>query len=346
MIETLNLIHLSKDSGLVPRLAPHLENLQEKLGGSVFALATCQRTILFGHGPAALDGLSTIASRAGIDEDSLLGECDLHQGPNAYRFLLEVLLGLKSQVVGEYEIVGQFRKAYQDFSKESNLQTGLLTLLEKLLKDAKEVRTKHLLNIGQQTYASITRRLCQTRIPAGSKVLLVGSGELAHDFIRIATKKFDVTIMARNTVRASELAELYGAQSLPLSRLDEVAHEYACVVNTVGVSDLILFDQEFFNRWSALHPDKKYGRLFVDLGSPSSVQSNLSGEDALFRLGDIFKLSETVNAQTKAKISAAKSAAVQLAMKCAKRHSCEVPKNWEEVGEASFEEIVEEFSFA
>lgn len=305
-------------------------------------MATCQRTILFGHGPAALDGLGTIAKRAGVDEDTLLGDCELHQGPHAYRFLLEVLLGLKSQVVGEYEVVGQFRKAYQDFSQTRGLQTALLTLLEKLLKDAKEVRTKHLLNIGQQTYASITRRLCQSRIPTGGKLLIVGSGELAHDFIRIATKKFDVTIMARNTVRAGELAELYGANVAALSELESTAHQFECIVNTIGVSDLILFDQAFFNRWTKLHPEAAHGRLFVDLGSPSSIVSNLSSDGALFRLEDIFKLSETVNAQTKAKIKAAKSAAVQLAMKCAKRHSCEVPKNWEELGDESFEE----FSFA
>lgn len=331
---------------MAQRLAPHLENVQATLGGSVFAMATCQRTILFGHGPAALDGLSSIARQAGVDEDALLGECDLHQGPHAYRFLLEVLLGLKSQVLGEYEIVGQFRKAYQDFAGEKDLQTGLLTLLEKLLKDAKEVRSKHLLNIGQQTYASITRRLCQTRIPAGSKILLVGSGELAHDFIRIATKKYDVTIMARNTVRAGELAELYGASALPLSKLPEVAHQYACIVNTIGVSDLTLFNQEFFELWGALHTTK----LFVDLGAPSSIQSNFTNEDALFRLGDIFKLSESVNAQTKAKLAAARSAAIQLAMKCAKRHSCEVPDNWEVIGPESFsdgfEEALEELSFA
>ncbi len=342
MIESLNLIHLNKESTLAERIAPHLEDLQQYLGGGVFAMATCQRTILFGHGPAALDGLGEIAKRAGVDEDALLGDCELHQGPHAYRFLLEVLLGLKSQVMGEYEIVGQFRKAYQDFSQTEGLQTGLLTLLEKLLKDAKEVRTKHLLNIGQQTYASITRRLCQSRIPAGGKLLLVGSGELAHDFIRIATKKYDVTIMARNTVRAGELAELYGARVAPLSELESMAHSFECIVNTIGVSDLILFDQNFFDRWTALHPAANHGRLFVDLGSPSSVICNLSSDAALFRLSDIFKLSETVNAQTKAKISAAKSAAVQLAMKCAKRHSCEVPKNWEEIGEES----IEEFSFA
>lgn len=328
MIESLTLIHLSKESTPTSGLEEKLHSVQNSDGGRVFVLGTCQRTLLFGYGQRPLRTLTQVADTLGLEEDALLSDCDVHQGHSAYRFLLEVLLGLKSQVLGEYEIVGQFRRAYQRFCTLGNVHTPLLGALEKLLKDAKEIRSKHLLNIGQQSYAGITRKLCQSNLSAGSDLLIVGSGELAHEFLRIAVKKFNVTLTARNLERGEHLAQCYGVKFVPLTELSTFALQFKGIVNTVGAENLMLFGPEFFNQWQEVQTSEK---LFIDLGAPSSIQTHLASAAGVYRLDDIFKLSEVFGEETRLKIAAAQSAAHELASKRAERHSDQVLPALEEL---------------
>lgn len=330
MINGLTLIHLNKEGALSGTLASFEQNLtsiQALEGAQVFILSTCQRTILFGYDQAPLNILSRTAISLGLSDEYFLGECEVMRLKEAYSFLLEVLLGLKSQVLGEYEIVGQFRRAYQQFATFTNLDTRLLGTLEKLLKDAKEIRSKHLMSIGQQSYASIARKLCQSKLENKTKLLVVGSGDLARDFLRIAVKKFDVTLTARNSERGIELANSYGAQFQSFKNLQDLAAPFAGIVNTVGADGLTLFDQEFFALWESLSQGQ---RLFIDLGAPSSISSTFGTSKGLYRLSDIFKLGEVFERETKQKISAARSAAELLASKRAKGHIEQVQAEWKE----------------
>ena len=91
MIEKLRLIHLPADIPVSNTL------------DSVFVLSTCQRTLLLG-----IDDSKNAAQRNQHILDDLSGE-------QAYGFLLETICGLKSQVLGEYEVVAQFKQAYTEY---------------------------------------------------------------------------------------------------------------------------------------------------------------------------------------------------------------------------------------
>src|SRR5437868_5009856 len=117
----------------------------EELDRSTFVLRTCQRTLVltFERYPFQHEELPTHL---------------LLEGQDAYLFLLETICGLKSKLIGENEIVGQFKEAYKIYTQSTVKDTKLLQILEKLFKDAKDIRTQYLIGISQKTYASLTRK--------------------------------------------------------------------------------------------------------------------------------------------------------------------------------------------
>lgn len=94
----------------------------------------------------------------------------------AYAHLLEVVCGLHSPIVGETEVVHQF-KVFVD-----GLPTELVPLRDlctRLLADARTVRARHLIGLGSRSYGSAVRRYVRDR----DRVAIVGTGVLAREIV-------------------------------------------------------------------------------------------------------------------------------------------------------------------
>lgn len=137
---------------------------REPHGGSippgVRVWRTCLREVLFGEGADALEGA---------------GGAPLLEG-RAYRLLLEILCGLQSPMIGETQVVAQFKGFLADLPPEHAWirRTG-----QRLLADARQVRTTHLQGLGARSYGSAVRGC----IGPSDAVVLVGTGKLAGDII-------------------------------------------------------------------------------------------------------------------------------------------------------------------
>lgn len=234
-----------------------------------FVLSTCQRTIVLSYGyryPTVENGTKS----------------DIFEAEEAYRFLLTTICGLKSKMVGENEIVGQFKTAYKNYVSQKNIDTNLLIILEKLFRDAKEVRTKYLAGLCQKTYASIARRhICAKH--KGTEVLILGSGQLAEDLINQFKKKAKVFISARNLNKVQSLATQHNIEIIEWNNVKTYT-KFPFIVNTIGFEGKLL-DQEFFDSWAKNNDDK----LFIDLGSPSCIQTNFTMANGFMDLNKVFE---------------------------------------------------------
>lgn len=257
-----------------------------------FILPTCQRTIVvsyeqrpFEHHPLPLH--------------------EKAEGQEAYLYLLETICGLKSKLVGENEIVGQFKEAYKTFTQQEQRDSKLLLVLEKLFKDAKEIRTEHLIGIGQKTYAHLTRRHFSGKMK-NAPILITGSGQLAEDLINQFKKRTPIVLCARNNTRAIELAQLHGCSVLDWSEREQWKN-FAFIANTIGFEGVLL-DHQFFIQWAHNHQN----RLMVDLGSPSCLHTSLGRDEGLMRLEDIFAEGALMEDQKREKIQTAQKAMLDI----------------------------------
>jgi len=99
---------------------------------------------------------------------------------DAYRMLLEILCGLQSPMLGETQVMGQFKTFLASLGRD---QAWLNRLGQRLLADAREIRTKHLQGLGSRSYGSAVRRYLSTCRQA----VLIGTGKLASEVLPFLT---------------------------------------------------------------------------------------------------------------------------------------------------------------
>ena len=271
-----------------------------------FILKTCQRTLLIGF-----DGHSFATNsleEQKIDFEQIVGE-------KAYTYLLQIICGMKSKLIGENEIVGQFKLAYKQYAQKDNRSCSVLLILEKLFKDAKEIRSKYLLGLSQKTYSSIARKHIIGKHGAAN-VLILGSGQLAEDLINQLKKKANVFISARNQERTQNLAKLHNIEVVPWKDFDTYA-QFPFIANSIGCSHGTFIKDDFFHKWD--EKNHRSNRLFVDLGSPSVIDTALQVEDGVMRLKEIFDEGAIHEEHKQRQIKRAQNALKEIVIK---RKSC------------------------
>lgn len=114
----------------------------------------------------------------------------------AYKFLLEIICGLKSPIVGETEVMGQFKIFCQTWVAADPRRA---TLVQRLLNDAKAIRNAHLSKLGTQSYGSWVRKNLNAQ---AKSVDFVGAGLLAREILPYVQKLVPETrVHARNIER-------------------------------------------------------------------------------------------------------------------------------------------------
>ncbi len=309
MIQELTLLNLSPQN-------PDAEALEKAVHPhrrEVFILKTCQRFLLLGFNQIPLSLVQPKTKKLHLE------------GINAYQFLLETICGLKSKILGENEIAHQFKKAYRELTETSSPNPHLLNILEKLFKDAKQIRREHLLKIGLPTYAGIVRKMIANQLTNGP-VVIAGSGVLAEDLIKIMYKKYQLHLFARNQQRAKQLRDQYQINILSWKDINSLA-SYPVIVNTIG-SKKEIFNQLFIEAWEKKNLSHK---LMICLGEPSPVASHLNKRNSILKLNDIFREGQIQKDSTHQKILMAKAAISKLSHTRHSNFSIHFPFGFEEL---------------
>lgn len=123
---------------------------------------TCLREVEFVHGLG--QARSTVTAGQRLEEGA------------AYQLLLEILCGLQSPMIGETQVLGQFKSFLGGIDRE---HAWLGRIGQRLLTDAREVRTKHLQGLGSRSYGSAVRR----DLADVSHAVVIGTGKLAHEVL-------------------------------------------------------------------------------------------------------------------------------------------------------------------
>lgn len=102
-------------------------------------------------------------------------------GADAYALLLEILCGLRSPMLGETEVMGQFRTfmAAPPAANPTLHQVG-----QRVLADAGEIREAHLRHLGIKSYGTVVRR----RVRGCDRIAIIGTGQLAGQIVPLLLK--------------------------------------------------------------------------------------------------------------------------------------------------------------
>jgi glutamyl-tRNA reductase len=206
------------------------------------ALSTCNRTELYLIATDSVEaesaGLAVLAREAGIRPTELLGPLYSLRGAEAARHLYRVTAGLDSMIVGEAEIQGQVKRAYELALVEGATGPILNRAFRGALAAGKRARTETAVGEKGVSIPSVAVELAQRTLGdlSARRVLLIGAGETAELTARsLAARGSDAVFIAnRGYNRAISLAQRFGGSAVRIDELPAQLSQADIVVSTTN----------------------------------------------------------------------------------------------------------------
>ena len=262
-ILTLGLNHHTAPVAVRERVALGGERLAVALAATrgetreAVILATCNRTELYAvtahvdSGARALRRVLaavTMAADGDLPAGGTLESCLYeHVDGGTVRHLLRVAAGLDSLVVGEPQILGQVREAFDAALAAGTTGPILAQLPRTALSAGKEARTVTDIARGATSIShaavELARKECQThdRGLRDRAVLVIGAGKMATlAAIALAGHGARVTVLNRTAARAAALAERLGGQAQPFDQLPHVLAGCDIVIASTGATEPVI----------------------------------------------------------------------------------------------------------
>ena len=284
--------------------------LQSTPGVREFAFVnTCNRVELYGvaQDAATLDDLRlAVAETTGCAPDELATVLRQRQNHDVIAHLFSVASGLDSQIVGETEILGQVKGAYDAALARRWTGPVLNRVFQKTFQAAKHVRTHTRIGEGQISIASVSVDLAGKIYGDLSpvSVLVVGAGDIGLKTVQAFQSRGakSITVASRTLSKAEEAAAAAGGWAASMVDLPEILARSDIVASSTSSPDLIITRDLV-----AAAMKKRAARplFLIDLALPRDIDPATAGlaNVFLYNLDDLAKIAEQNLAQREAEVS-------------------------------------------
>jgi glutamyl-tRNA reductase len=268
-----------------PKLGDALSRVREEVGlPEAMILSTCNRVEIYGRAPdptsapGLLEFLHRFHSRA---PGSLDPFTYLLKGEEAVRHAFRVAASLESMVIGEPQILGQVKEAYQRAEAAGALGSFLNALRNRSLAAAKRVRTETLIGQNAVSVSSVAVELARKifRDLKDRDVLLVGAGKMtelaARQLVRGGARA--TVLGGRTFAKAEELAAALGGRAVPFENLREELGRADIVISGTGAPDIVIREEDVLSARRSGSP-----LFLIDIAVPRDIDPKVSELDGVF----------------------------------------------------------------
>ncbi|MEA2432891.1 MAG: glutamyl-tRNA reductase [Actinomycetota bacterium] len=297
-MSTLSLVavgvnHRSAPIDLLEKLAINDERLPKALHEltsnddivEAVVLSTCNRIEVYATVLAFHSGVQAIQNFflefCHVEPEELADRVYTFHEDGAAKHLFRVASGIDSMIVGESEILGQVRRAYQSAVAEGSVGRLLGAAFRTALRVGKRARTET--GIGREPISvssaavELARRAFgpEVRTLADKKIAVVGAGKMG----RLAAKALadsgatDVTVVNRSPERARELAHLFGGRAESLDDLDRVLTDVDIVLCSTTAPQSVI-GKPIVERAMSDRGDRPL--FIVDIAVPRDVEADVA----------------------------------------------------------------------
>jgi len=277
----------------------------------VLILGTCNRTEVYCL--STVDGKRELVDWIHRINDIPHGELDRHlyqhEGEEAAKHLVRVASGLDSLVLGETQILGQLKEAWQQAHEAGTLGKVLDRLFQHTFNAAKSIRTSS--GISDHTVSVAYTAVVLARQIFGDlqskTVVLVGAGEMVQLCGRYLRDHgiANLLIVNRSKDRAQELAAEMGASALTLDQLDQALPRADILISSTASPEPVIRTADIK---AALRIRKHRPMFLVDIAVPRDIEPEISKIRDVY-LYTIDDLQQVVDENMEQRNSAAASAA-------------------------------------
>ncbi len=293
MIVVVGLSHRTAPIEVRERLAVSSEELPRLLGtlrdapvlGEVMVVSTCNRLeVVAAVAPGADAEAALRAIEAQLNERApgVLSHLYAYPGAEGVRHLFRVAASLDSLVVGEPQILGQVKDAYEAAQRAGTIGGELGQVVPRALRAAKRIRTETAIGAGMVSVPSVAVELAQQIFGAlsGRTVALLGAGEMALAVAKLLRQSgAEMVVVGRNPERVAELCREVGGRGRGFNELEQVLVEADVVVSSTSAPGYVV-DLELVKR--VRRPRRGRSLFFIDLAVPRDVDPRCELADNVF----------------------------------------------------------------
>jgi glutamyl-tRNA reductase len=279
-------VALREQLAVIPsRLIETATRLKVQGGLSELALvSTCNRVELYGVADRA-EGLAELLASLARTNVDVSPYIYVHTEDAAARHLFAVASGLDSMVLGETEITGQIKSAYEAARAASLTGRVINCAFQRAFQVVKAIRTKTLIGRGATSVGSVAVQLAE-KILGGDfhdkTVMIIGAGKMGEACVRHIAKKGirSIIVANRSLEHAEELARAFGGRAV--NYMDDglaVMCEADIVVSSTGCPETIL-DLEDVQVVMRQRPNRPL--FLIDIAVPRDIASEVEQLENVF----------------------------------------------------------------
>lgn len=231
------------------RLGDAMGRLRQELGISeCVILSTCNRVEFYcvlqhlnGHRASLAQFLSRWHA---VDPAVVDSHLYWHLQPESVKHLFRVAAGLDSMVLGESEILGQVKEAYQRATDARSVGRVFRGLFQQAFTVAKDVRTKTQIGQGAVSISSVAVDLARKIFTdfSAKRILIFGAGQMGEATLRCLVQRGarDIFVANRSYAHAEQLAGQVGGRAVPADDLPEALRAADILICSTAADQYVL----------------------------------------------------------------------------------------------------------
>jgi glutamyl-tRNA reductase len=310
--------------------------LQELRGSGIadeaVILSTCNRVEIYAatalEPQKAFAALQEFLVTCRDYQEPLTDEIYAYAEPQSLHHLFKVAAGLDSMVLGETEILGQLKKAYDLALQNGHTRGQLNKAFQRAFNVAKHIRSTTSIQRGSVSVASVAVELAQKIFTdlSDRDVMVIGAGETSEKTARALLSRGARSIIVANRSynRAVLLAQELGGRAIQFEQWDAVFHKIDIVISSTAAPHYIL-DRVKLEPLMKLRRNRPL--LLVDIAVPRDIDPavNLMENVFVYNIDDLQAIADDYLKQRREEITRCEQIIIEKAAGLLGRPSAPIP---------------------
>src|SRR5882724_77117 len=256
----------------------------------IVLLSTCNRVEIYGTTRHATRHIKSLLQLLCAEPGDLNPHIYVYEGAAAVRHLLRVTAGLDSMLLGETEITGQIKNAYE-IARNAGLTGRVLNrLFQRAFQATKEIRSRTGIGRGAVSIKSAAVELVEKTLGDLSRqsIMVIGAGQMAERCVRLLAAKGvgSILISNRSFDRAFDLAMRCGGEAVCFGDCLFGMRDVDVVIAATSSPESLLTRDDADNLMRSRH---RRPLLLIDLSVPRNIDPAVGGLEniALYNIDDL-----------------------------------------------------------
>lgn len=269
-----------------------------------FVLSTCNRTEIYGFAENAAQLSDLLCTQTEGTVNQFNEKTYIKKGLAALEHLFYVAAGLDSQILGDYEIVGQIKQSVK-FSKANNfIGTYLERIVNAVLQSSKEIKNNTALSDGTVSVSFAAIQFIKDKVEdiPNKKIVVVGVGKIGGNTCKNLVDYLNttnITLVNRTEEKALALAKKLGLQYVSADTLAIQIKEADIIIVATNAAKPIVLKEHIIDNAK---------KIIIDLSIPYNVEEGIHElpHVTLLNVDELSKIKDDTLQKRKASIPIAK----------------------------------------